>query len=138
MSEENVEVVRRVYEAINGGARPDAVSDELLATTFDPDVQLELPDLPGSAGTFRGYEGLRRADREFNEAVEDVRYEALEHAASGDQVAFTVLVTGTGRGSGAPAEHRIGHLFELKEGRIVRWVTYANHEEALEAVGLRE
>ena len=139
MSQENVEIVRRVYELFNRGVRPDALSDEWLATIFDPAVELQqLADIPGTAGTFRGYEGLRHSGRELFEALEDIRFELLEHAAGGELVAFAVRASGRGRESGVPAEMQIGHLFELRAGRVARWVVYANPEEALEAVSTRE
>jgi hypothetical protein len=49
-----------------------------------------------------------------------------------------VRVSAIGRASGAPAEISVGHLFELRAGRIVRWVLYPKPEDALEAVGLSE
>ena len=139
MSRENVEIVRRMYEGLNSGVRADALSDEALATIFDPGVEMQqLADLAGTAGTFRGYEGLRQALREVHEALKDNRWELLEHAASADRVAFKVRISAIGWASGVPAEIRVGHLFELRAGRIVRWVIYANPEQALEAVGLSE
>ena len=139
MSQENVEVVRRIYEVVLPRIQTDLPSDDLLALAFHPDVELQqLADLPGTAGIFRGYEGLRQSSREVLESLDDVQFEPLEHAASGDKVAFVVRATGTGRGSGAPVEARFGHLFELKDERVTRWVVYANPEQALEAAGLRE
>jgi ketosteroid isomerase-like protein len=139
MSQENVEIVRSLYEALNSGVRADSLSDDLLATIFDSGIELrQLGDLAGTAGTFVGYEGLRKADRELNEALRDNRYELLEHAASGDRVAFAVKASGIGRASGVRTETRVGHLFEVRAGRITRWGVHANADEALEAVGLSE
>jgi ketosteroid isomerase-like protein len=139
MSRENVEFVRRVYEAINSGVRADALNDDLLATNFDPVVELrQLASLVGTAGTFRGFEGLRQADRELHETLDAIRYELLDYAADGDKVAFAVRACGRGRASGIPTEIPVGHLFELRAGRILRWVVYAEPEEALAAVGLSE
>jgi ketosteroid isomerase-like protein len=139
MSRENVEIVRRLFEALDSDVQADALSDEVLATVFDSGIEMrQLAAAVGTAGTFRGYEGLREALREVNEVLKNYRYELLEHAASGDQVAFAVNVSGIGRASGARAEMRVGHLFELRAGRITRWVLYETPEEALEAVGLRE
>ena len=128
-----------MYEGLNSGVRADALSDEVLATMFDSAVELQqLGGLAGTTGTFRGYEGLREAVREVHEVLDGNRYELFEHAASGDRVAFAVKASGVGRASGVPAEMRVGHLFELRAGRIIRWVLYANADEALEAVGLSE
>src|SRR2546423_13191726 len=76
MSRENVEVVRRMYAAINSGLEPNAVSDEALATVFDPEIEVrQLAALAGTAGSFHGYAGLREAKREVDEVLRDHRYE---------------------------------------------------------------
>jgi ketosteroid isomerase-like protein len=139
MSRENVEVVRRMYAAINSGLEPNAVSDEALATVFDPEIEVrQLAALAGTAGSFHGYAGLREAKREVDEVLRDHRYELAEHAAVGDRVAFRAKAVGIGRASGVPAELWVGHLFELREGRISRWLVYSDPAKALEAVGLSE
>ena len=44
----------------------------------------------------------------------------------------------TGKGSGAPVELKVGQVYELEDGRIVRVTNYLGHAEALEAAGLVE
>ena len=46
--------------------------------------------------------------------------------------------TARGKQSGVPIEHEIGDLFALRDGRIVRFDSYWNRAEALEAAGLSE
>ena len=43
-----------------------------------------------------------------------------------------------GKESGVPIEHEIGDLFTLRDGKIVRYDSYWNRAEALEAAGLSE
>jgi ketosteroid isomerase-like protein len=141
MSQENVEVVRRFYEGLNSGVpeAASAISDDVLATVFAPAIELrQLADIAGTSGTFRGYEGLRESWRELHEGLQDLRWEPFDHAANGDLVAFAVKFSAIGRTSGAPVNIRVGHLFELRAGRIVRLVVYARPEEALKAVGQRK
>ncbi len=135
MSRENADVVGRMFEALNRGVTADALSDEALATMFDPAIEMQqLADLAGTAGTFRGYEGLREAIREVNEGLMNNQYDLLEHASNGDKVSFVVKASGIGRASGVHTEMRVGHLFELRGGRIIRWVLYPKPEDALQAV----
>jgi ketosteroid isomerase-like protein len=66
MSQENIEIVRRVYEAVN---RRDA--DSVLAL-YDSELELDttraaVGDLMGRS-TYHGHEGLRAWFREWNEA----------------------------------------------------------------------
>jgi ketosteroid isomerase-like protein len=139
MSQENVDLVLRVYDALNDGVPEDEMTDDLLAVVFDPAIEVrQLSSLAGTAGTFRGYGGLRETQRELEEALTDNRWEPLEHAASGDKVGFAVRASGRGRASGVRVERPVGHLFEFRDGRISRWIVYPAPEDALEAVRLSE
>jgi hypothetical protein len=55
-----------------------------------------------------------------------------------DQVLVFVRTTGRGAASGAGFDIRIGHLWTLCDGVVVRGEGHANRYEALEAAGLRE
>jgi ketosteroid isomerase-like protein len=139
MSQENVEVALRLYAALNGGVAVDEMTDELLAIVFDPAIEMQqLSSLAGTTGRFRGYEGLRDAQRELEEALSDNRWEPLEHVANGDRVGFAVKASGRGRASGVRVARPVGHLFELRGGRISRWIVYPAPEQALQAVGVSE
>jgi len=35
-------------------------------------------------------------------------------------------------------EQRVGHVLTIRDGQAVRWMSYAESADALEAVGLRE
>jgi len=61
-----------------------------------------------------------------------------EVRAAGDQVGTAALFSGKGRRSGAPVEIRIGHLFTLRHGLIMRLEILEDPDAALEAVGLEE
>src|SRR5687767_291050 len=69
MSRENVEIVRRVYDAL--GNR-DA---ETILDLYDPEVEFHfapgtLADHIGGGGTYRGHEGLRVFDRDLRQTFE--------------------------------------------------------------------
>ena len=42
------------------------------------------------------------------------------------------------RAAPAPVELKVGQVYELEDGRLVRVRNYLSHAEALEATGLRE
>jgi ketosteroid isomerase-like protein len=46
-----------------------------------------------------------------------------------------LVVRRTGRRSGTPFEGRVGHLFTLSDGRVVRFEVFDDPAEALKAVG---
>ena len=56
----------------------------------------------------------------------------------GDQVAVFVRSRARPRGASADIEIRVGNLFTLRDGLIVRLQTFPKREEALEAAGLEE
>jgi ketosteroid isomerase-like protein len=136
MSQDNVHVVLQLYSALDTGAPADLITDEVLASTFDPSVEVDqLGELVGTSGTFRGYAGLRDARRELDDALAVNRWELLEHRAEGDRVACRVRAAAVGRVSGAPVELQVGHLFSLRGGRIVRWQVFMDPAQAFAAVG---
>ena len=53
-----------------------------------------------------------------------------------DRVLVFVRVTGRGHASGAEFEIRIGHLWTLRDGVVVRGEGYGDRGQALEAAGV--
>jgi ketosteroid isomerase-like protein len=140
MSEENVEIVRRVYEAWWAGLErddPGAVFGTGLATD-DFEFALEGFQFEGRS-VWRGREGYVEWFRTWTREFEDwsLRLERLIDAGHYRVVAFTHQ-SATGKESGAPVELNLGTVFELKHGRVVRMRTYLTHAKALEAAGLSE
>lgn len=111
--------MRRGYEALN--LRDAETIRELLA----PDVVLAT-----TVETFRGPDGvlewLRRADEVFDGyrlVVED--YEIVD----GRLIAFTHQ-TARGRGSGMVIDHRIAHLWEVRDGKVATVRAFIDPDEA--------
>jgi ketosteroid isomerase-like protein len=137
MSQENVEIIRRVYDA---AAHRD--SDVVLAL-YDPEVEVDMShapcrDLVGQR-LYHRHDGLRDFYREWNDAWEIVESEVEELIDAGGHVISVETTRGRGRASGAAVElHQCG-IWTIRAGRIVRveWLD-ATREEALEAAGLRE
>jgi uncharacterized protein len=140
MSEENVEVVRRIYELVLAPGRfAEPATAEVMPQLFDPEVELrQMSSVIDTAGNFHGYQGLANAAREILQTTADIGYVAEDVRAAGDQVATVALVSGTGRLSGAPFERRTGQLFTLRDGRVVRWEAFDDPADAFRAAGLSE
>lgn len=137
MSQENVEVVRRVYEA---SARRDSAA---VLALYDPDVELDnsrgaFGDVTGR-GVYRGHEEIRRAFRDLFDAWENYENECEELIDAGDQVISVSTARGRGRASGLEVEwKREAGVWTIRDGRIARVVWFPTREEALAAVGLEE
>ena len=130
MSQENVEIVRRGYEAwLRGDV--DAGSED-----FAPDFEL---DLSRAIGTDRGIYSLnqaRRLQEEFQEALEVVEVGA-EYIDCGEHVVITWSNRLRGR-DGIEVQARGTWLCTIRDGSVVRICLYQDKQEALEAAGLRE
>ena len=135
MSEENVEALKRGFEAVS---RLDAEAMiEMLdpAIVFSPRFQIMLG---GEARVFRGHEGVREAFRDVYGALEWIKPEVLEVRDLGDRIVALGQLSIRGKGSGAEAESPAGWVVEFKDGKATRVSEYLDPEEALEAAGLRE
>jgi ketosteroid isomerase-like protein len=137
VSQENVEVVRRVYEA---AANRDSAS---VLSLYDPDVEIDVSRTHGAVmeDLYAGaeHEGLRKWSREWHDVWEQIDYEVDELIDAGDDVIGVVTVRGRGRGSGAEVEFKLhAGLWTVRNGKIVRVVWFKTRGEALEAAGLRE
>jgi ketosteroid isomerase-like protein len=134
MSQENVEILRRLYEQW-------AIGDLSSADFFDPGVEYSRIGAvtPDMEGRWRGLDELSTAMLEYLRPFSDLRIEAERIIdLSGDRVLVLTRHTARGKQSGVPIEHEAGDLFTLRDGKIVRYDAYWNRADALEAAGLRE
>ena len=130
MSQENVEVVRRMQEAVGTEAALDY---------FDPEVVvINSPNSPETA-PYVGHAGLVAWVRHVRAAVGDFWAETEETIDIDDnRVLVVAAVRGEGRASGLPVDMALPTVYTLRDGRIVRVQAYDTKAQALEAVGLSE
>jgi ketosteroid isomerase-like protein len=138
MSQENIEIVRRIYEAV---ARRDA---EAVLALYDPSVEVyfsrdTLADRMGGAGPYRGHAGLRAMDRELRGAFDDFETNVEELIEAGEQVISVSRYRARGRGSGLVVDGppQFG-LWTVADGRVTRVDWFDARTEAMKAVGLSE
>jgi len=132
MSQENVEIVRGVYERWSEGDFRAGV--DLL----DPHVVLVLrPEFP-DAGTYSGIEAVMAYTRGLLEPWTHFTMEAEEIVAAGDSVLADVHQRGVGSTSGVPTELRYFMLWSFRGRKVIRIESFREHGEALEAAGLEE
>jgi ketosteroid isomerase-like protein len=131
MSEENVRVIRRLYDAFNRDER-EAIE------IFDPEVEWHTAKEDPDAGVHYGREGVARYLEQWGEALEDIRLEPLEFIDGGDRVFVWQRTIGRGRGSGAEVVWEGAYVWTLCDQKIVKAEIFFDREEALEAAGLSE
>jgi ketosteroid isomerase-like protein len=135
MSRENVEVVRRNFEAW----QRDDLDGWLSYQVTDIEWHVALRAVDGAASVYRGHEGTRAMWERFRTEVERFRVE-LQEIREVDEDRVVLLGHGRFRGpaSGIEVGAPLGQVYTLRDGKIIRSVDYNTHEEALGAVGLRE
>jgi ketosteroid isomerase-like protein len=119
-------------EAFN--RRNGAAFDRFLAS----DAEI-VPVRAAIEGTvYRGPAAASEYCEAVEESWEDLRWEVDEVRADDDWVLAVGRIRGGGRGSGAGIDAKAGWVAHFRDGLISNFHTYADRDEALEAVGLRE
>jgi ketosteroid isomerase-like protein len=132
VARDNVEIVLRASDLFNAGDIEGFL--ELCA----PDLEYrDLPELPGS-GVFIGHDAMRGWWAQVYDAFEDVHFEADDIIDAGACVLVVTHGRGRGKSSGAPVEMHFTNVWTLRDGTVVSIVSHADHDEALEAAGLRD
>ena len=103
MSQENVEIVRHVYDA---AARHDTAN---VLDFYDPKIEWDISHAPardvmGEPHVYNGHEGLRIFFRHWYEAWKHVEPDLEELIDGGEQVISVETTRGRGRTSGAVVE----------------------------------
>jgi ketosteroid isomerase-like protein len=131
MSQQNVERLRRAYEAFNATRQVDF---NLLA----PDVEFTQPDeLGGGEGVYHGPEGFARGVQELTDTFDEFHIEPEEYFDLGNQVLAFVRLQGRARGSSVPIDAPFAHVVTFRGDKVAAWHAYAHRDDALAAVGLQ-
>jgi ketosteroid isomerase-like protein len=134
MSRENVDLVRKAFQAFNRrdvdgfleGAELDLVTD--WSRAVGPE-----------RGIFRGREQVAQFVRSWWDAFDESAIIVDELIDAGDHVVAVFHGRQRGRGSGAVVEGRGSVLvWSFRDGRVVSATLYQQRDEALEAAGLAE
>ena len=133
MSQENVEVVRRIFDAWSRG------DFSVGADVIDPGVRVVwLSVLDVGEDETRGVEAAFDRMAYFVRAWEHLTLTAERILDAGDRVAVIAVWRGRGAMSGVVSEWRHGAVWSFRDGRVIEVLSYPDPAEALEAVGLSE
>jgi len=134
MSQQNVEIVRRVMRCFADANIDNALADIHPQATLDWSNS-NAPD----RGVYTGHAAWRAFLRTRDEALGERRFDFVELLTPADD---TVVLVGRvherGRASGIEVESRGAAVWTLREGKIIRFKIYQSSDEALKAVGLEE
>ena len=130
MSQENVEIIRALYEGWLRG--------ELGLDRLDPEISMAESDVLPGAASARGFDAVRRYIESFTKHWEDIRFEPEEFIDAGESVVVVARLVGRGRRSGVDVSRRWAYVWTVRGGKALSMVGYADRAEALRAVGLDE
>jgi ketosteroid isomerase-like protein len=135
MSEENVEVVRRAWEAF--WLRKD---NETVLALYDPEVQIDLTAVThiGQSGVYFGLEGVQEYLRDLLASFRGMKSEVEEWIDAGGRVIAMIHLYGRGKHSGVPVDKLEAHLWTVRDGLLLRLQVFATRAEAREAAGVSE
>jgi ketosteroid isomerase-like protein len=133
MSQENVEIVQRMFEAFN---RDDY---DAVVAAFAEDCELhEPPEMPDRLALgFRGHEGIREWMGKLR-GIADVRFEPHDFSVRGDVIVSELTASGRGQASGVPIQWITFTVLHMRDGEIARAEAFLTMAEALEAAGPSE
>jgi ketosteroid isomerase-like protein len=134
VSGENVEKVRKSFEAWNRGDRAGWLAFTHADAAFSSATARHVE---GRDAVYRRRAGLERFWDESHR-VWDLGMEVMEVRDLGDTVLAIVVFRATGKASGASLEQTRGYVFEFEDGLGRRATSYLSADEALAAVGLSE
>lgn len=134
VSRENVELVRRIYDAVIRG--DDMTPFEIYAEDIAWDVSAARRATFFTQPVYHGHEGVRQAWREVLSAFRDVDFDVDELIDCGDQVLGTLSEREVGRASGVPVETTHLAVWTFADGKAIRMQLFDDRNRALEAVRL--
>jgi ketosteroid isomerase-like protein len=131
MSQENVEVVRALFEAWN------ADDMDAFRELYDPDAIMRMAQDWPEPGPYVGREAIMR---EFEQLRQTWDADAAEPIGDFIDVGDRVVVRHIwrGAGQGPEAEVELTAVWTVREGRILAADYFHDYAEALETLALRE
>jgi ketosteroid isomerase-like protein len=135
VSEENVEIVKRAWEA---SLRHD---NEMAESLYDPEVTVEVmveSNLLDTPAVYRGLDEVREFYGNLLGVFAHVTTTVEEWTDAGDNVVAVLHYWARGKQSGVPVEVRQAHVWTLREGKLWRLRIYPTKADALKALVLSE
>jgi len=129
MSQENVELAQRAFDAFN---RRDIGA---FLALMDADVEA-VSRLVAMEGGYHGHDGIRHWWQNLLGAFPDYTLETVEARERGKLTATTLRSRGHGADSGTPFVDTVWVVVHWRDEKVVWWGAFATEAEALGAAGL--
>lgn len=133
MSEQNVELHRRVYRAINGR------DGDALVALCDPSIEVHSVFAAVGGAVYHGHEGVRGWLRDLEESWEgEFRVEPETFFDLRERTLVFGVLHGRGGQSGVEVAMPACGLAEWRDGLCVSHKAYVHREDALRELGVSE
>jgi ketosteroid isomerase-like protein len=133
MSRENVEVVRKSFEAFSVGGV------EAVIPFYLPDVVWYMTDRWIEDSVYRGHDGIRRLTAVFTDNFDDYAWEVHEIPDAQSGVVVLAEMIGRIKNSGSPVREPLGLVVsDFHDGKVGQVRAFPTWQVTLAAVGLRE
>ena len=130
MSQENVAIVRRAFDAYTGGDL-----DTVFALCAEDIVITQAAEVPGVSPQQRGHDGVLEAFGAWPEQWDDFEIEIERIVADpGEHVVVATQQSGRGKQSGVRVEAEFTFVFTVRDGKIAEWRIFVAEGEALAAI----
>jgi ketosteroid isomerase-like protein len=152
MSQENVELVRRTNDPLQGvdvapsiraalAGNTDAIAPQVAAgfaawlNLFDADIEIDTSrvDMPGF-GVFRGLDGLRQLFGRWIEEWEHYSWIHSNFSDAGEHVILDSEIHATGASSGVEVVWTHSQTYTFRAGKVIRWCVFNDRASALAAI----
>jgi hypothetical protein len=107
---------------------------DLCLVRFAPDYHYDAPPewlIAGMPSVYRGHAGLREWSANLRDAWEFLDHTPLELVDGGDVLAFLCKIRLRGRASGIELDSRLGQVFWIERGLVVRERDFSDWDDAL-------
>jgi ketosteroid isomerase-like protein len=132
MSQENVEIVRRIYAKWAPGFSPSE------SNLLHRDIEWVNPPDALEPGTRKGIDAFTSIIEDLDDTIGGFRMDVELLIDVGDRVLVIATMRGHGTGSGVEIDNRHGAVWSIRDGKAVRFQWFHEPAQAFEAVGLRE
>jgi ketosteroid isomerase-like protein len=129
MSEQSIEVVKRAHAAFGEGDVPAVLG------IFADDIEWHEAEGMPYGGVYRGGEAVvQNVFGPLSQDVEDFALTPEEFMAAGGTVAVVLSYTGTGKVTGKPLDLPVVHVWDIQDGKAVRFRQFADTVKFAEVV----
>ena len=130
MSQENVEIVRRAFEAYVHGDLDTGYS------YLHPEIEFHTYANSPEAGVYHGRDAVRKYNDGLMGQFERVRVELEEILDAGDRVVVVSTQHAVPKGGQQEIDVHIAEVWTIRDGLLAERHSYPTRAEALEAAGL--